>query len=308
VRGALLALASGLWAPVRRPKLVLALWLTRLLPILLFFTLPLFGAAREEIGKNPQARAVLDAPADASGFAYAWTNDFLATRFDAPERVFWVILASWLLVAVLSGGLVSALVQRPEGPLLAACGRYAGRFVRLAAIAAVLLYLADAALNGVLAASHAEDARAHFTQEFGVRRAVWRGVLFPALAVLIGAVHSYARIDVIAHDRGSALLSFGRGFGILLTRLPKLLVVEGAMLLAAGAVALAAHLLVPVARPGSAAGWASFGVFLVVAALFSYLRSGIELGTLEARCRLLVPPAPPLSQLETVLGSPREPA
>ncbi len=308
MRDVALALVSGLWAPVRRPRLVLALWLTRLVPILLFFTLPLFGAAREEIGRNPDARAVLDAPADPGGFAWSWTSDFLAMRFDAPGRVFWLILASWLAVAVLSGGLVSALVQRPEGPLLAACGRYAGRFVRLAAIAAVLFYLADAAVNGVLAAAQEEAARAEFTQEFGVKRALWRGILFPALAVLIGAVHSYARIDVVANERNSALLSFGRGFGILLTRFPKLLVVELAMLLAAGVVALLAHVLVPVARPGTAAGWASFGTFLLVAGLFSYLRTGIELGTLEARCRLLVPPAPPLSRLETVLGSPRDAA
>jgi hypothetical protein len=308
VTDALKAIASGLWAPVRRPRLVFALWLTRLVPILLFFTLPLCGAAGEELGRNPQARALLDAPADESGFAWAWTNDFLAARFDAPDRVFWLCLASWLLVSVLSGGLVSAFVQRPGGPLLAACGRYAGRFVRLAAVAAVLLYLADAAINGVLAAGHADGARAHFTQELGVERAMWRGILFPALAVLIGAVHSYARIDVVANERGSALLSFGRGFGILLTRLPKLLVVEAAMLLAAGVVALVAHLLVPLSRPGAASGWASFGAFLVVASLSSYLRTGIELGTLEARCRLLVPPAPPLSHLETVLGTPREAA
>jgi hypothetical protein len=303
VKDVALALVSGLWTPVRRPKLVLALWLVRLVPIVLLFALPLFGAAREEIGKNPDARALLDAPADGSGFAWAWTNDFLA-RFDAPERVFWLVLASWLLVAVLSGGLVSAFLQRPEGPLLAACGRYAGRFVRLAAIAAVLIYVADAAVNGVLAAAQEEAARAEFTQEFTVKRAFWRGILFPALAVLIGAVHSYARIDVVANERSSALLSFGRGFGILLTRLPKLLLVELAMLLAAGAAALAAHLLVPVARPGTAGGWVSLGAFLLVAGLFSYLRTGIELGALEARCRLLVPPAPPLSRLETVLGTP----
>lgn len=302
------ALAAGLWAPVRRPKLVLGLWLVRLVPIVLFFALPLFGAAREEIGKNPDARALLDAPADGSGFAWAWTNDFLAARFDAPERVFWLILVSWLLVAVLSGGLVSAFVQRPEGPLLPACGRYAGRFLRLAAVAAVLFYLADAAVNGVLAEAQEEAARAEFTQEFGVKRAFWRGILFPALAVLIGAVHSYARIDVVANERSSALLSFGRGFGILLTRLPKLLLLELAMLLAAGVVALVAHVLVPVARPGTAGGWVSFGAFLLVAGLLSYLRTGIELGALEARCRLLVPPAPPLSRLETVLGTPPQAA
>lgn len=307
MKDALVAISTGLWAPVRRPKLVFALWLARLVPIVLFFSLPVYGAAREEIGKNPQARALLGASADTTGFSWSWPNDFFA-RFDAPARVFWLCLFSWLVVPVLTGGLVSAFVQRPEGSLLAACGRYAGRFVRLAAIAALLFYLADAAINAILAASQDEAARAHFTQEFAARRANWRGILFPAFVVLIGAVHSYARIDVVAHDRRSAFLSFGRGFGILLTRFPKLLLVELAMLLAAGVAVLVASLLVPVLRPGPAGGWLSFGVFLLLFAVFSYLRTGIELGTLEARCRLLVPPAPPLSQLETVLGTPREAA
>jgi hypothetical protein len=303
VRDVVSALVAGLWAPVRRAKLALVLWAARLLPILLFFTLPLLGAAREDLGKNPQARAVLDAPADESGFPFAWTNDFFATRFDAPDRVFWLCLAAWLLVAVLSGGFVSAFVQQPGGPLLPACGRYACRFLRLALLAALLVYLADAAVNGVLAERHAAAARAEFTQDFGVTRAFWRGILFPALVVLVGAVHSYARIDLVANDRRSAFLSFLRGFGILFLRLPKLLVIEVLMLLAAGASAFLAYVLMRFSRPAGDAGWLSFGLFLLAAVLGSYLRTAIELGTLEARCRVLVPPAPPLSPLETVLGT-----
>jgi hypothetical protein len=296
------ALASGLWAPVRRPKLVLALWLTRLLPILLFFTFPLLGAAYAEIGRNPDARALLDAPHDQTGFAWSWTEDFLATRFDAPDRVFWLCLATWLLVAALTGGLVATFLRQPEQALLAHCGRYAWRFVRLAAIGAVLVYLVDAAVNGILAARYAEAARAQFTQHFADRRALWRATLFPALVLLIRAVQSYAGIDVVAHDRRSAFLSFGRGFGTLLARLPKLLLLELSMLLAAGAAAALAWILGRIAAPARDASWLSFAVLLVALLLGSYLRTGIELGTLEARCRLLQPPAPPLSPLETVLG------
>jgi len=308
VRDVFAAVSAGLWAPVRRGKLALALWITRLLPILLFFTLPVYDAAKQEIGRNPQARAVLAGSADQSGFLWSWTNDFFAMRFDAPDRIFWLSIATWLLVAVLSGGILAAFLQQPEGPLLAACGRYAWRFVRLALIGAVLLYLADAAVNGVLAARHAEAARTHFTQDFAVRRAFWRGSLFPALVVLIRAVQSYAGIDIVANERQSAFLSFGRGSGILLMRLPKLLLVEVAMLLAAGAAALLAFLLVRVSMPGHDASWLSFSVFLVASALGSYLRTGFELGTLEARCRLLCPPAPPLSPLETVLAPGKEAA
>lgn len=301
------ALVAGLWASVRRAKLVFFLWAARLLPILLFFTLPLFGAARADLSKNPQARALLDAPRDESGFAFAWTNDFFATRFDAPDRVFWLSLVTWLLVAVLSGGFVAAFVQKPEGPLLPACGRYAGRFVRLALLAAALVYLSDVAVNGVLAERHAAAAREEFTQDFGVTRAFWRGILFCALVVLVGAVHSYARIDLVANERSSAFLSLLRGFGILFLRLPKLLVIEVLMLLAAGAAAFLAYVLMRFSRPAGDGGWLSFSLFLLAAALGSYVRTAIELGTLEARCRVLVPPAPPLSPLETVLGA-RPPA
>jgi hypothetical protein len=298
-------MAVGLAAPLRRARLALALWLARLVPVLLFFTLPLYAAAREDLARQPQARALLDAPADESGFAWAWTNDFLATRFDAADRLFWLFLACWFLVTLLSGGLVASFLNAPAAPLLAASGRYACRFLRLAVIAAVLLYLADAAVNGVLAGIHTETARAHHTQDYSVARATGRGMLFLAIAFLIGAVHSYARIDLVLHDRRSALLSFARGLGTLIVRLPKLVLVEAGMLVAAGAAALVAMVLLRAARPSGDAGWFSFGFFLAAAALGSYLRTAIELGTLEARCRLLSPPAPPLSPIETILAAPR---
>jgi hypothetical protein len=301
------ALAAGVFAPLRRPKLVLALWLARLLPVVLFFTLPLHSAAKQEIGKNPQARLLLDAPKDSTGFAWAWTSEFVA-RFDPGERVFWVTLAAWFLVTGLSGGLVASFVLKPERPLVEACGRYACRFLRLGLLAAVLLHLADSAINGILLERHVAAGRAEFTQQFATSRALWRGSLFAALVVILGAVRSYAGIDIVAYDRRSAFLSFARGFGILFARLPKLLAIEVGMLLAAGGAAAAAGLVLRIALPGADATWASVGVFLAAAGLGSYVRTGIELGTLEARCRVLAPPGPPLSPLETVLGGSATPA
>jgi hypothetical protein len=283
---------------------VLLLWLARLVPIALFFSLPLYDAMRKDLARQPQARALLDAPADASGFSWAWTNDFLRTSFDTEHRLFWLFLAGWLTVCVLAGGIVAALLHGRE-PIAAACGRYAGRMLRLGLIAAALLYLADAGVNGVLEAHHAEAARGHHTQDFEVKRAFMRAALFAGLAFLIGVVHSYARIDLVARERRSAFVAFGRALGTLLARLPKLLVLEAGMLLAAGAAALLAYLLLRMARPGAQAGWVSFGIFVVALCLGSYLRTGIELGTLAARCRLLVPPpARPASPFETLLPPP----
>jgi hypothetical protein len=299
------ALVLGLLAPIRRPRLVFLLWLARLVPIVLFFSLPLYDAARKDIARQPQARALLDAPADESGFSWAWTNDFFATRFQAEHRLFWLFLAGWLIVCVLAGGLVAALLHGRE-PIAAACGRYGGRMIRLGLIAAALLYVADAGVNGVLEASHEDAARVHHTQDFEAKRAFMRAALFTGLAFLIGVVHSYARIDLIARGRRSAFVAFGRALGILLARLPKLLVLEGVMLLAAGAAAALAYFLLRIARPGATAGWASLGVFLVGGLLTSYLRTGVEMGTLAARCRLLVqPPLTPVSPFERLL--PEEP-
>jgi hypothetical protein len=163
------------------------------------------------------------------------------------------------------------------------------------------VYVCDLLINAVVAAAHDEQARSHHTQDFAVRKAVTRGVLFVALVYLVGLVHSYARIEIVAHERRSAVLAFVRGLGTLVTRLPKLILLEAAMLLAAGAAALVAFGLVRAAALEADATWAGVTAFLVAALLGSYLRSGIELGALEARCRLLGAPVAVLtpSQPET---------
>jgi hypothetical protein len=54
------ALAAGLWAPVRRWRLVLVLWLARLLPILLFFGLPVFGQLDARVSHHPDSGQLLE--------------------------------------------------------------------------------------------------------------------------------------------------------------------------------------------------------------------------------------------------------
>jgi hypothetical protein len=54
--------------------------------------------------------------------------------------------------------------------------------------------------------------------------------------------------------------------------------------------------------PGVDATWTAIGIYIALAALGSYLRTGIEVGTLEARCRVLAPPEP--SQDETIFAPP----
>jgi hypothetical protein len=197
-------------------------------------------------------------------------------------------------VTLLAGGIVARLVHGRHGGFLENCGRYAGRFLRLAVVAAVCFYALDFVVNALLNEVHSKASYLYHTQDYGRGKAVVRGALFLTVLQILGAIHSYARIEIVAHERRSALISFVRGLATLILRLPKLLVIEVTMLLAMGAAVLVAWLL-RVANPLTAdASWLPVGGVVLFTAVASYLRTGVELGTLEARCRLLAP-----SQSET---------
>jgi len=301
------ALMTGLRAPVSRWRLVLVLWLGRLLPALLFFGLPVFAAANARLAHHPDAGKLLDPGADASGFAYAWYSDsFRGALADSGDRLFWLILFGWLFVTFLGGGIVARLVNGPSESFLSECGRYMGRFLRLAAVVVCGAYAVDVGVNAVLAESHTEGARVHELQAFAWNKTWIRGALFLTVLQILGAIHSYARIDIVAFERRSATIAFLRGLATLILRLPKLFLLEAGMLVLAGVAALVAWVLLGAAFPLSAgATWLSVGFFVFLAALGSYLRTGVELGTLEARCRLLLPlteapaAAPEPSPIET---------
>lgn len=295
------AVAAGLRAPWKRLGLVLALWATRLLPVVLAFGLPLYDRARAASAHHPDSGLLLDAPADGTGFAYAWTTDFFRDGFpDAADRVFWLVVFAWLAGTVVAGGIVARLVDggRKRG-LLEDCGRYAGRFLRLGLLVLVAFTLLDIAFNAILLERHEEQALLHHTQDHAIGKAWVRGLPFVAMAWLLGLVHAYARIDAVASNRRSALVSLLRGLGILVARLPWLLLLEGCMLLATGAAILVAAI-VPALLPLDASStWVAIGLFLALAALASLLRTGIEVGAMEARCRLLVGASEPLSRTGT---------
>jgi hypothetical protein len=302
VRNVGAALVAGLRAPVRRVRLAAALWLFRLVPVLLLLGLPAFEALSARTASHPDAGALLDPAADGDGFAWAFTQDFFRAGMPGVgDRMVLLAVLGWLLVAFLAGGITSRLVHAasPKAPFLEECGRYAGRFLRLALVAAALAYLADVGVNALLKDLHDARARLHATQEYPVTRTAQRGLLFLAILHVVGALHAYARIDVVANERRSALSAFARAFGTLLVRFPSLLLVELGMIAATGAAALVAWVLLKVASPlHGDSGWIPIGLFLGLAAFASYLRSGVEVGVLEARCRMLhpetdVPPTPP---------------
>jgi len=307
------ALAAGVSAPVRRWRLVLVLWLLRLLPIFVFFTLPLHEAARGQLDHHPDARSLLDASGDESGFVWAWTSDFFrGAGAEAAEKLFWLACALWLLVTVVSGGIVARLTGTGRMSFLGACGQYAGRFLRLALICIVLALALDIALNALLAEAHTAAGRMEHEQAYAVQKTYVRGALYVALLFVLGAVQGYARIDIVVHERRSAALSLLRGAGTLLARFPKLFLVEMGMLLATGAGLLVALMLMrSVALLGPGATSATLLTFVLLAAVASWIRTGLEVGTVAARCRLLAPPrsgGAAVSPFETpVLPVPAEP-
>ena len=94
----------------------------------------------------------------------------------------------------------------------------------------------------------------------------------------------------MVHERRSVLRALAGGAKVMLETMPALLVVELAMLTAT---AVAALLFWAGCRVGLAAGADSgplaIGLLMLAGALLSYLRTGVELGHFEARCRLLGP-------------------
>lgn len=306
------ALLGALRAPVRQWRLSVLLWLARLLPIVVVFGLPVFDRIAARTAYHPDAGLLLDSRGDAGGFVFAWTDDFFRIEKGLSDNLFWLMVFAWLAVSVLAGGIASTLLRGRREGVLSASGRYAGRFLRLALLVAILFYALDVACNTLLARAHERVGRAHHTQDYALGKEWMRGLLFLAVLHLVGLIHAYARLDIVANERRSALLSLLRGLGTLVSRLPRLLILETGILLLAGfGVVLAwvalrgAHLLHP------DASWMAVGVFLGLAALTSYLRTGFEIGALGARCQVLYPirPEPDIvSQVEAALGeAAREP-
>ena len=289
------ALATAVRAPVKHWRLAATLWLARVLPIAAVFSVQAYDKVAARTEHHPDAGLLMDPAADGNGWVYAWTSDFFRIAWpEVGDTIFWLIVFAWLVVTPLAGGITSAFLWGRGDGLLAESGRYAGRFLRLALLVAVVFYWMDFAANSLLAEAHQQQARIHHLQDFAIDKQWIRGTLFLALVYVVGLVHSYARIDIVAHDRRSACLSFLRGFGTLFSRLGKLAILETGLLALAGLAALLMWLALKGYPLHPGASWLAVGVFVPLALATSYLRTGIEVGALGARCRLIVPSPEPL--------------
>ncbi len=281
------AFTAAARAPGARWRLALALWLARLLPILLFVGLPAFGRIAEASAHHPDAGRLLDAPSDASGFSYAWGGDVVrGPMSDLPETVSMVVILAWIVVTLLAGGITARLLD-PGTRLPDGCARFGGRFLRLGLLVLVALYIADVAINTLLADRQSGAARAHHTQDYDLARTWTRGLLTLAVVWILGIVHAYARIDLIRGDRVSAVRSLCRGGMALLRDLPRLLLLEGGLALLTGVGVVGAYFARDLSRLSADASGLEVGAHVVLLLSASYLRTGLEVGAMEARCILL---------------------
>ncbi|MEE8105314.1 MAG: hypothetical protein V3T86_07250 [Planctomycetota bacterium] len=303
-----LALMTCLRAPWRRLGYVLLIWSSRLLPIAFVVGIGAYDAAHAAGAHDPRSRYLLDGAAISNGYAQAWTQDFHRDYFDGAGLFFWMAVTGWFVVTLLSGGLYARLALADRSRTFATeCGRLFGRFFRLGLGALVLLYVADVGINVFLEHQHFHEGQTHHLQTFRLESSLYRGALFLLAWHLIGMLHSYARINLVMRDGRSAILAWLRALGMLLLRLPKLLVLEFGLGAFHGVAILLAWFAIGnsgLLSPHSS--WVSIGIWLALAASVSYLRTGLEVGAVDARCDILAPGREPESA--AVVPTPKEPA
>ena len=271
-----------------------------MLPPLVLLGLPAYAELREATAHHPGAAALLAPDTDATGAAGAWLLDLLGRSVLGDlDRVLAVLAIDWLLVTLLTAGLVGCL-SGGERSLRQGCRRFGGRFLLLGLYSALLVLLVQVFIEGVLRPAQSEAVGEAVTQTVALRGQYLREGLLMLSIWLVWLLHTCARVDLVVHDRRSVLRAIGGGIGLLLDRLPALLLVETGMLLAAGAVALLYGLTGRILlAPGPRSGWFGLCALLLAGTFVSLLRTGVEIGTLEARCRALAPDPSPNETLES---------
>jgi hypothetical protein len=230
------AFIDGLIRVRRAPWLVIGLWLSTLL-LALPAALGLHAALGEHLGNSLAAQAA------AEGVNFDWWNEFLAQSSgvgrtfvpailgfavviqnlsgiaDAtgpPSPVVWVVAAQLILSTFLIGGIIDRLARDRTigaGAFFAACGVYAGRFLRLGvmvvAVYAVLFITVHGWLFDRLYPWLIEDLTVERTA-FGYRMALYG--MFAVLVLFANLVFDYAKVRAVVEDRRSMLGALSAGF------------------------------------------------------------------------------------------------
>ena len=230
------AFLDGLMRVKRAPWLVIGLWLSTLL-LALPAAFGLHAALGEHLGDSLAAQAAAD------GMNFDWWNEFLAQSSgvgrtfvpailgfaaviqnlsgvaDAaapPSPVVWVVAAQLIVSTFLIGGVLDRLARDRvigAGVFFAACGVFAGRFLRLGvvvvAVYAFLFITVHGWLFDRLYPWLIEDLTVERTA-FLYRMALY-GV-FAGLVLVANLVFDYAKVRAVVEDRRSMIGALAAGW------------------------------------------------------------------------------------------------
>ncbi len=218
-------------------------------------------------------------PAILGGAAVAKNLSDLAD--NAPmETVVAGLVGAWLLVwSFLAGGILDRYARRrPLGAagFFGACGTYAGRLLRLGALALAAYYVLFAHVHRWL---FDEGLYAAWTRDLTVERQAFalRALLYAvffALVTLVNLVVDYARVRLVVEDRRSAVFALAAGARFVRRHAAGALALYGWNTLG---FLLVVAVYVTVAPGAGATGW-TLWITALVGQAYVLLRLGVKLG------------------------------
>jgi hypothetical protein len=173
---------------------------------------------------------------------------YRAIGFESTTRMLWEPSPYFVLFyALLAGGIIAYLFAPRPAPLLAqlgaACGTYAGRFVRLLVLATLALFAIERGADLVMRTASGPPP-------------LWAITPLVVAYVLFSATIDYARVRTVARDSRSMLIEGLRSGRFFLRNLPRTLALEVLIIallavVAAAALGVAATLRLMLAPPAA---------------------------------------------------------
>lgn len=255
---------AGLRAAAAQPKLPLLVWgwyaLLALVPIL-----PVFSAWNAVLGPSTEARKILRR-FDISVYADL-VRDSAASAMGSPLRGLIAALAvAAISSAFVFGGTVEILGRGGEpGPFLqrffSGGGRYFGRFLRLALVAAASAFLAAGAVSAAVAGALSPLGGSEWEPARYLAAAVTAAAALATAGLFLLAL-DYARIQVARDGSRGMLKAYLGGLGFTLRNLASVFGVAIAFALMLAALALA--YLAYEANTPAAGSWGAIAALSIV--------------------------------------------
>lgn len=216
--GVFQAIGTGIGTTLRKPRLLVILWVVNIVYAAVV-AFPLVFLAQTELGHSYLGSNVRP-------FDLMWLGEAVLKYQDALPAVGGGLVVSALLFLVLyvflNGGIIGRLLDREGRTTLQAflsdCGRYFWRFVRLFLASLVFLILTFGVILRLLSALvnvWVENAWTEWTS------VILRNLHFLVALLLLSVVHmvfDYARIAVVADEETKVLRALRRAFHFLKKR------------------------------------------------------------------------------------------